>query len=108
MVDREATAQRIRAILADLDDVVEKPIVGGGLGFMVGGNLLCAVSSKGLTVRVGRDAKPAVLAESNVRPHLVGGRETAAFVIVDQRGFSSDEALAAWIDRGLRFVATLG
>ena len=107
MADDEDTADRVRALLADRADVAEKRIIGGGLGFMVGGHLCCAVTARGLTVRVGPDARDATLAEPNVRPHLVGKRQTAAFVVVEPDGYADDASLERWVQRGLEFVATL-
>jgi len=98
--------ERVRTILAARSDVVEKPIVGGGLGFMVDGHLCVAVTRRGLTVRVGAAGKAQALGESFVVPHMVGKRETKAFIVVEAGGID-DEALASWIDRGLQFVATL-
>lgn len=103
----DGTGDRVRAVLADRTDVAEKRIIGGGLGFMVDGHLCCAVTTNGLTVRVGPDARDAALAEPNVRPHLVGKRQTAAFVIVEPQGYADDAALERWVRRGLEFVATL-
>jgi len=101
------TAARIRLLLSARSDVVEKTIVGGGLGFMVGGNLCCAVTTRGLTVRLGAMGKAHALREPHVVPHMVGKRETKAFVVVEPDGYSYDEALATWVRRGLEYVATL-
>jgi hypothetical protein len=101
------TAERVRRLLSARDDVVEKRIIGGGLGFMVGGHLCCGVNSRGLTVRVGPEARDDAIAKRHVRPLTIGARETAAFVVVEPDGFGADEALEAWIETGLRFVATL-
>ena len=101
------TVERVRHLLAGRTDVVEKTIVGGGIGFMVGGHLCCAVTNRGLTVRVGPAGKAGALAEPNVVPHLVGKRETKAFVVVERAGYSEDTALKRWVFRGLEFIATL-
>lgn len=50
------TAQRVRRLLSGRPDIEETRMVGGGLGFLVGGHLCCGVSSQGLVVRVGRAA----------------------------------------------------
>jgi hypothetical protein len=101
------TAARVRDLLSARSDVEEKTIVGGGLGFMVGGHLCCAVGKRGLTVRLGADGKAEALQKAHVVPHLVGKRETKAFVIVEPEGYEDDAALASWIARASRFVATL-
>ena len=107
----ETTAARVRAYLEALSErprVEEKPMVAGGLGFMVRGNLCVGVRNDGLTVRVGPDARESALCEPHVVPHLVGGRATKAFVVVEPDGYDDDADLARWIDRGLAFVETLG
>lgn len=104
--DDEA-AVRIREYLRARAEFSERPIVGGGLGFMVRGHLCCGLSSRGLTIRVGPDEKAAALRQPNVRPHLVGRRETRAFVVIEAEGYERDADLGSWIDRGLEFVRSL-
>jgi hypothetical protein len=98
------TAERIRRYLADRDDVAEKRMV-GGLSFMVGGRMCCGVTSTGLMVRLGRVAVPSALEEPHVRPLVLGGKQVDAFVVIEHEGFADDAALAAWIERGLDFLA---
>jgi hypothetical protein len=97
----ETTVERVRALLAGRADVVEKRIVGGGLGFMVDGHLCCGVSSRGITVRVGRDGMDEALAQPHTRPLEFGGRTTKAFVVVEPEGYDSDRGLRDWVERGL-------
>ena len=101
------TAGRIRALLSGRDDVTETRVVGGGLGFLVGRHLCCALSERGLSVRVGPEAKAEALSHETVRPLTLGRRETAAFVVVARAGYQAAGDLEAWVERGLRFVATL-
>ena len=103
----EATAERVRRAFADRSDVVEKGMIGGGLGFLVGGQLCCGVRSEGLTVRVGPDARADALEDPHVRPLTIGTREPKAFVVIEPEGLADEQALRAWVDRGLQFVATL-
>lgn len=99
--------QRVRQILSERSDVDEKPIVGGGLGFMVNGHLCAGVSPRGLTVRVGPEGKSAAVKSSHVRPLILGNRETKAFVVVEPEGITDDAELGMWLDRGLTFVDSL-
>lgn len=103
----ESTAERVRQVLEPQPDVVEKSIVGGGLGFMVGGYLCCGVSANGLTVRVGPENQAEAVTEPHVGPLLIGEREAGAFVVVAPDGYAGDDELREWVDRGLRFVSTL-
>ncbi|NNF65375.1 MAG: RNA methyltransferase [Acidimicrobiia bacterium] len=103
----ETIAEAIRQLLGQRKDVAEKRLVGGGLGFMVGGNLCCGISSRGLTVRVGAEGKQAAVAMEHVGPLAFGGKETAAFVVVAPEALEDPDILAAWVGRGLKFVETL-
>lgn len=105
--DDTETLSRIRNHLAGRGTIVEKRIVGGGIGFTVNGHLCCGLSSRGLTVRLGTDGKEAALREPHVGPLKLGEREAAAFVVVEPDGYREPEALVSWVDRGLQFVNTL-
>ena len=104
--DRQV-ADRVRRLLAARDDVTEKGMVGGGLSFMVAGNMCCGVTDEALLVRVGPEGRAPALAEPHVRPMELAGRKLRAFVRVDPAGFASEDALASWVQRGLDFVAGL-
>jgi len=99
-------AERVRRILSSRRDVVEKRMV-GGLSFSVGGSMCCGVTGSALMIRVGAEARERVLAMPHVRPMEFAGRPLAGFVLIDHEGFRTDAALAAWVDRGIEFVATL-
>ena len=100
------TAERVRQLLLKRSDVAEKRMV-GGLSFVVGGSMCCGVTGSALMVRVGAEDRDRVLAQPHVRPMKFAGRPLAGFVLVDPEGFRTDSALAAWVQRGLDFAATL-
>ena len=80
----------------------------GGLCFMVGGAMCCAVSGRGgLMVRVGAEAQKRALSEPHVTPLTMAGRTVKGFVRVAPEGYRTKAALKKWIARGLDFVATL-
>ena len=89
----EAIADRVGRLLGEDADVVEKSMIGGGVGFMIDGHLVCGVRTDGLTVGVGPDARTEVLATPHVRPLVLGRREPAAFVVVGREGLRDDEVL---------------
>jgi hypothetical protein len=43
-----------------------------------------------------------------VRPLIMGGKEVAAFVVVDPAGYAEDEALAGWVSRAVAVVDAPG
>lgn len=102
----QKTAERVRRILSSRRDVVEKKMV-GGLSFNVKGAMCCGVTSTGLMVRVGADARGQVLAEPHVRPIEFAGRPLAGFVCVEPTGFRTDRQLASWVRRGIDFAESL-
>src|SRR5579862_1644702 len=82
----ETTAVRIRAVLADRGDVVEKRMF-GGLCFMVNGQMCCGLTRTDFIVRVGKDAYEDALAQPHVRPMDFTGRPLAGMVYVDPAGY---------------------
>jgi TfoX N-terminal domain len=100
-------AERVRQVLADQAGVAEKKMVGGGLSFLVNGNMCCGVRGRALMVRVGADGCAAALGQPHVRPMLLGGRTLSGFIIVEPAGFAADDALAGWVQRGLDVAAGL-
>ncbi len=100
-------ADRVRRVLAGQGGVSEKKMVGGGLSFLVNGNMCCGVRGQGLMVRVGLDGREQALGEPYVQPMLLGGRALSGFIIVEPAGFEADDALARWVQRGLDVAVRL-
>jgi len=102
----ERMAERVRRVLSGRRGLVEKKMM-GGVCFMLNGSMCCGVSASAVLVRVGPAAYPRMLARPHVRPLEFAGRRPRAFVLVDPEGCRTEAALAAWIQRGIDFVATL-
>lgn len=79
----------------------------GGLCFLVGGNMAFGVTADRLMVRVGAAAEAEALAQPHTRQMDFTGRPLRGFVFVEAPGLADDDALAAWIARGVRFAASL-
>ena len=99
-------AQRIREVLHDRDDVVEKRMF-GGLAFMIGGHMAVGVSGSSLLARVGPGNHAHALATVHVRPMDFTGKPMKGYVFVDPEGLADDADLATWIRVCRDFVATL-
>jgi TfoX/Sxy family transcriptional regulator of competence genes len=107
MVFDLVTAERVRHLLADRHDVVERKMM-GGLAFMVKGGMCCAVSGRGgMLVRTQPDEHAGRLGEPHVRPMIMGGRPVNTFVRVAPDGYRTHVALKKWVRRGLEAVAAL-
>ena len=79
----------------------------GGLAFMTSGNMLVGVIGEDLICRVGPHAMDDALALPGARVFDLTGRVMTGWVLVDGEAVAEDDALAEWIGRADRFVATL-
>jgi len=102
----EDMAYRIRAVLAGQEGVTERKMF-GGLAFMVNGHMCCGLTKGDLMVRVGPEQHEEALAQPHAREMDFTGRPMRGMVSVDPAGYETDEALQAWVDRGLAFVTSL-
>lgn len=97
--------ERVRRTLPDVE-VAEKRMF-GGVTLMLNGNMLCCVSSKGLMVRVGKDAEPQALQLPDARPCDGTGHKMPGFILIGLGGLSQDNNLEAAVNLALRYVAQL-
>jgi TfoX/Sxy family transcriptional regulator of competence genes len=103
----EDFAHRIRAELADVDAISEKPMF-GGLAFLLHGNMAVGIMSTGdLMVRVGAEGADAALARPHTRPFEMRGRSMTGWVIVAVDAVRTRRQLAPWVRRGVAFAASL-
>ena len=100
----EQFAARVRRVLADRDDVVEKKMF-GGLCFMVNGQMCCGLTKSDFMVRVGREGYDDALAQQHARPMDFTGRSLTGMVYVAPPGTPTQAALARWVKRGVDFVS---
>lgn len=101
-----ALAARVKEILSEHCDIVERKMF-GGLAFMLAENMCCCVTDRGLMVRVG----PEGYAEALTLPHAgvmdITGRPMRGWALVQPAGLESRASLAEWVERGAAFAATL-
>jgi TfoX/Sxy family transcriptional regulator of competence genes len=103
----EDLAGRIRTLLGDRPGVTEKKMF-GGLGFMIGGNMAVAASGQGgVLVRVDPDESDKLVASTPATPMEMRGRPIAGWLRVDTADVATDADLAAWVDRGTAYAASL-
>jgi len=102
----EALAGRVRALLAERDDVSERKMF-GGIAFMAHGNMCCGVSGEDLMVRLGEDGADAALDELGARPMDFTGRPMKGYAFVGPAGTATDAVLGGWVRRTLAFADTL-
>jgi TfoX/Sxy family transcriptional regulator of competence genes len=101
----EKLAGDVRAHLLS-KGVISEVKMFGGLGFMLNGNLVAAVSKRGLLLRVGKDRQNQALARPAVRPMEMRGRTMEGYVYVDPTAIKRSD-LQVWLDEAATFVQTL-
>jgi TfoX/Sxy family transcriptional regulator of competence genes len=102
----EALAERIRTALGKSREVAEKRIVGGGLGFTRDGKMFVGVMKDDLLVRVEPERRAALLKQTGVRSLRLGGKPTAAYVLIDPAAIGGRAALRTWIELAATSVTT--
>lgn len=101
----EDLAARVRALLADVSPVTERRMF-GSQAFLVSGNLAVTASQDGILVRVASDQVPELLATTAARQAQMGERVMVGWVAVEADAFD-DTDLAAWVERGASYAASL-
>ena len=101
----EALAERVRLLLADVDEYREQQMF-GGIAFMVSGHMACGILGEELIVRLGPQAAAEALDQPHVRPFDFTGRPSRTTVLVGPAALEGDE-LKSWVGAATRFVATL-
>ena len=99
----EALAERVDAHIGDREGVTERKMF-GGIAWMLNGNMAVGMLGDELLVRLGDEAGEAALSEPDTRPFDFTGRPMKSIVMVR---VNDDAALAAWVDRGLAYAASL-
>jgi TfoX/Sxy family transcriptional regulator of competence genes len=105
MAAEEELVADVRAHLSSLGAVGEVKMF-GGIAFMLNGNMVAAVSKRGLLLRVGKDRHHDALTRPGARPMEMRGRRMDGYVYVDPEMLTND-ALKVWLDEGSLFVRTL-
>jgi TfoX/Sxy family transcriptional regulator of competence genes len=99
-------AQRIRVILGDRPEIVEK-VMFGGVGFMLSGNMACGVHKDSLIVRVGSEQYENALGQPHARPFDITGRPMKGWVMVASEGCREATELRKWVNQGVAFALSL-
>ena len=102
----EGLAERIRDMLSERDDVVERKMF-GGLCFMVSNQMCCGIVDDTMMARVGPDNYAESLAKIHVREMDFTGKPLTGMVYVEPKGFESDRDLNKWLDICIGFVTSL-
>ena len=106
MVFDEGLAQRIREVIGERPDLIEKKMF-GGIGFMLRGNMACGVNKDDLIIRVGPQGYQESLAHPHTRPFDFTGSPMKGWIMVGMDGYKADEDLVRWVQKGVDFALSL-
>jgi TfoX/Sxy family transcriptional regulator of competence genes len=102
----EQLAERVRMILADAPDLVERKMF-GGIAFMVSGHMTCGVAGDDLMLRLGPEGVAEALRDPQARPMDFTGRVMSSMVFIAADGLRDQLDLERWVGKARAFVATL-
>ena len=103
----EELADRIRELVADERDLVEKKMF-GGLAFLVGGNMAVAASGQGgLMVRVDPGEGNKLVTTTVARPMEMRGRTMTGWLRIDSDDVRQKRQLAKWVNLGVTYAKAL-
>jgi TfoX/Sxy family transcriptional regulator of competence genes len=98
--------ERIRAILSNRTDVVEKKMF-GGVAFMVRGNMACGPHENNLLIRIGEQAAASAMSEPHVKPMMFTGRALKTFATIEAPGIKTNQQLRRWVEMAASYAASL-
>jgi TfoX/Sxy family transcriptional regulator of competence genes len=102
----ESLAERIRKRLVRRKNIAEKKMF-GGIGFLLNGNMLVGVWKDSLIARIDPDETDEALKEPHAKVFDITGRPMKGWVLVGPEGVENDDQLSEWIQRAVKFSATL-
>lgn len=102
----EGLAERVRGVLDERQDVVEKRMF-GGLVFMVHGHMAVGVMKDALLVRVNPAGRAELARQPHARPMEFSGRPTKGLILVDPAGLDADADLERWMGLGVAHALSL-
>jgi TfoX/Sxy family transcriptional regulator of competence genes len=105
MTTEESLSVAVRGHLSGAGAMSEVKMF-GGIGFMLNGKLVAAVSKRGLLLRVGKDRYHDALAWPGAAPMEMRGRTMEGYVYIDPP-VPMNGALKAWLDEAVAFVKSL-
>jgi TfoX/Sxy family transcriptional regulator of competence genes len=103
----EELADRIRALVAAEGGVTEQKMF-GGLAFLVDGNMAVAASGQGgILVRVDPAESELLVQTTPAEEMVMRGRAMAGWLRLGSGDVDADDALSAWVDRGVSYARSL-
>ncbi len=103
----EAGTERLREILGDDPNIIDKKMF-GGIIFMLNGNMLCGYTNKGkLMVRVGKELEAEARKIPGAEDMDFTGKKMGGMLFVADEAIADKASLEKWVALATQFVSTL-
>jgi len=79
----------------------------GGVCHLLNGNMFGGVYKDKLILRLGVDEAENVLTQKHIVPFDITGKPMKGWVMVEEKGFLTEEELNGWLKKARKFVKTL-
>lgn len=97
---------RIKKIVSRWKNTSDKKMF-GGVCHLLQGNMFCGVYKDFLILRLGDDQAKEAMKLPYAKPFDITGRPMKGWVMVDHRGFETEDALKQWLEKAKKFAAAL-
>ena len=102
----EGLEDRIKKVVSKWDQTEAKKMF-GGICHLLHGNMFCGVYKDYLILRLGEEKAAMALESPFVKPFDITGRAMKGWVMVEDKGFTTDDQLKAWLNQAREFIETL-
>ena len=102
----EKIHERIKKIISMWEGTTDKKMF-GGVCYLLNGNMICGVYKDKLILRLGKEEAEKALRNKHNFPFDITGKPMKGWVMVEKKGFQTDEMLQELIDKAKKFVRTL-
>lgn len=99
----EDLANRVREMLAAVENDIEEKVMFSGVVFMVNDKMCVGVGKNGLMVRLDPAIYESALEENGVAPMVQGSRVMKGYVFVNEDELTTKKKLEHWVNRALAF-----
>jgi TfoX/Sxy family transcriptional regulator of competence genes len=102
----EKLEARINKIISEWKNTAAKKMF-GGICHLTSGNMFCGVYRDFLILRLGEASAQEAFELPFVKPFDITGRAMKGWIMVDERGFESNEDLKKWLIKAKAFADNL-
>src|SRR4030042_1999984 len=102
----ETLEARINKIVSGWKNTAAKKMF-GGICHLISGNMFCGVYKDFLILRIGETSAEEAFKSPYVKPFDITGRAMKGWIMVDERGFKTDQDLKKWLIKAKKFAEDL-